>query len=96
MIQILEDKTGVQRAEIIITTKEGNLVEGSIINHSFTNEQVAIFEEFCEVINDQIFSVLDEIEDRIESFGFKIRYEKRKIFDLQIYNLKTISFCFKI
>ncbi|MFK7904217.1 MAG: hypothetical protein AB8B69_03785 [Chitinophagales bacterium] len=95
MNQILEDKTGVQRAKITVVEEKDNLVIGSIIQHSFTKEQIAVFEEYCEIVDNQIFSLLDKMEEQIESFGFKIKSEKREIFDVQVWNLQSISFRFK-
>lgn len=92
MRQLLEDNTGEIRAEIEIRTVSKNLFYGNIIQQSFTNIQIEYFKEYESLVNNQVLSLLDKVENKIEEFGFKLKDEKIKIFDLQIWNMKNISF----
>ena len=62
MRKLLEDNTGIIRAEIEITSISENLFSGIVINENFTQEQKLLFSEFEQKVNQQIFSSLDEIE----------------------------------
>lgn len=89
---IIEDVDGIKRAEIKIDSNQGNLFCGEIIIHTFTKNQMQTFKEFEELVNDQVFSLLDEVEEKIDSFGFKWKEKNSSIVDFQIYNMKTFSF----
>lgn len=88
----IEDNTGIIRAEIEITSVSDNLFSGTIIKHNFSDEQIKLFKEYENLVNNQVLSLLDEIENKIESFGFKLNEDMIAIFDLQIWNLKELSF----
>lgn len=92
MRKALEDNTRTIRAEIEITSVSEDLYSGYIVNQSFTDDQINSIKEYEELVNNQAFSLLDKIESRIESFGFKLKNEETTIFDLQIWNMKDFSF----
>jgi len=92
MIQLLEDNTGEIRAEIEITSISGDLYSGHIVTQKFTGEQIELFKEYENIVNNQALSILDEVENKIESFGFKLKNESLCIFDLQIWNMNKLSF----
>lgn len=92
MKQLLEDKDGIIRAEIEIISIKENLFSGKIIRHSFSEYQIQVLKEYEDLVNNQAFSLLDEIEDKIASFGFKLKGVDFIIDDLQIWNMKDISF----
>ncbi len=56
----------------------------------------ATFEEYESIVNDQVFSLLDEIEDRIAVVPIKVRFADGReggVADLQIFpSCGTISF----
>ena len=92
MRQIIEDKDGIIRAEIEIKSIEGNLFMGKITRNSFSEYQKQIFKEYEDLVNNQVFALLDDLENKIASFGFKLKGEDFKIFDLQIWEMKKFSF----
>ena len=96
MKRLLKDNIGVIRAEIEITSVSKDLYSGYIIQQSFTNEQIESFKEYEYLVNNQSLSLLDIIESKIESFGFKLKDESNSIFDLQIWDMKDLSFRIKI
>lgn len=55
-----------------------------------------IFAEYEDIVNGQMFSLLDEIEDQIEALGLKVRFDtgyEANLEDLQIYpSTNRISF----
>lgn len=92
MRQIIEDKDGIIRAEIEIDSIKSNLFTGKIICDSFSEYQIKIFKEFEDLVNNQVFSLLDEVVNKIASFGFKLKGKDFQIFDLQIWEMKEFSF----
>ena len=68
---------------------------GRIIKHSFSEEQAVAILEYEALVNDQAFSLLDDLEQKIEVFRFKLIGEDKEIFDLQIWRLEIISFRIK-
>lgn len=92
MIKTLSDKDGKIKAKIKVKTVNMNLFSGEIISHSFSETQIKILMEYENLVNNQVFSLLDHREEKIESWGLKLKEENRRIFDVQIWNLKEISF----
>ena len=92
MKKIIEDKNGIEKAEILITSIKTNIFSGEIISNSFNDSEKELFLEFQALVNSQVFSLLDGVERKIESKGFKIRGEAYPIYDLQIWDMKTFSF----
>ena len=88
----LIEESGKIRAEIEINSISKDLYSGIIIKEYFTIEQKELFKEFELLVNDQVLSLLDKIEKGIEDLGFKIKGEQGKLLDLQIWNLKEISY----
>ncbi|MGK0388543.1 MAG: hypothetical protein ACI94Y_001273 [Maribacter sp.] len=63
-----------------------------ILREKFNNQQKKDFKEFENLVNDQVFSLLDSIVEKIESHNFKIRERNWKIYDIQIFVEQNISF----
>ncbi len=92
MKQMLEDKSGINRAKIEVNLIKENLYSGEIIKNLFSANQIKAFKEYEDLVNNQVFSSLDKLEEKIVSFGFKLKGERSKVYDLQIWDLKRISF----
>lgn len=92
---VIEDLNGVKRAEIKIDSIQENLFCGEIIKNLFSKNQQLAFNNLEELVNNQVLSLIDEAEEKINSFGFIWREKNRRIVDFQIYNGKDFSFkCF--
>ncbi len=92
MVLELEDSTGKLCGEINVQSQTKNLLQGRLISSNFTDNQKKTFQEFEELANEQVFSLLDEIATKIESYNFKIRNKNWRIYDLQIFEDSAISF----
>ena len=92
MTKLLEDNTGMIRAEIEIKSISENLFTGIIKQENFTQEQKLLFNEFEQTVNEHAFSLLDDIEAKIEGLGFKIKNEDASIYDLQVWSLNNLSY----
>ena len=85
---ILQDKAGNEVAEIEIQSIKNSLVSGRIIKQSFSIEQESQFKEFAELVNEQVFSLLDGIIKKIDSNGYRIKNKDWEIYDIQIFDNK--------
>lgn len=69
---------------------------GQIDPHSISTSLRQIFEEYEEIVNGQMFSLLDEIEEQINALQLKVSFnegDEAATEDLQIYpTTKRISF----
>ena len=69
---------------------------GQIDLHSLSTSLRQTFEEYEEIVNDQMFSLLDEIEEQINALRLKVIFnegDEAGIEDLQIYpTTKRIAF----
>ncbi len=77
---------------------EGNHFEGSIDLSAMPASMLQTFQEFEELVNSQIFSLLDEIEQRINDLAIKVVFDDGRealVKDLQIYP-STGSTSFKV
>jgi hypothetical protein len=67
---------------------EGDHFGGTIDLARTPGHVLALFEEFEEVVNGQVFSVLDEIQQRIEALNARVVFEdgtESRVTDLQVY-----------
>lgn len=94
-ILTLIDKDDIGGAIIEIAPYEDNIYTGQILGHDFTHEQIQVFTEYENLINEQVISLTDELEEKISAFEFKIKEEDWEIYDLQIWELSNISFRIK-
>jgi hypothetical protein len=92
MKRLLEDNTGAVRAEIEITSVSENLFSGYIVKQNFTTEQIEAFKEFENLANNQALSLIDKTSNKIDSFGFRLKSDEMSILDLQIWDMKDLSF----
>ena len=92
MIYVIDNNRGEKVATVLIEKIKGDFCSGKIMKHSFTKAQIDTIIEHEEMINNQVFSLSDEMENKINSLEFSLRDSHQKIYDLQIWNLKEISF----
>ncbi|GEM_PF-1338726 len=83
----LIDPTGnvVAVAQVL---REGELISGSVDLRNMPSHMLRKFEEFEEIVNDQIFSLVDQLQEEIAKFGLKAVFEngcQEALDDLQIY-----------
>jgi hypothetical protein len=82
----------VDQTQLVLATgevaDEGDHFGGTIDLCSTPNELRLLFEEFEEIVNGQMFSFLDEIQEKIEAFRLKALFEdgwEVDITDLQVF-----------
>lgn len=83
----LVDESGAVLA-IARVSDEGEHYGGTIDLSETPDRLIALFEEFEEVVNGQIFSVLDEVQEKIAALPIKAVFDsgiESNIRDLQIY-----------
>jgi hypothetical protein len=83
-------------AKITVSQIDGNLYIGTITDDYLPDNIRQTFLRYEEIINGQMFSLLDDIEMEISDFGFAVSQSDHlnplKIFDLQMMNDGKISF----
>lgn len=89
---MLQDRSGKEVAEIEMHSNENGWIAGTIIQKSCKPEQENEFKEFEELVNSQVFSLLDEIADQIDANGYQIKDKGWQLYDIQIFEGKNISF----
>ena len=77
-------------------TREGNLFGGQIDLSVMPTPLLRTFEEYEEIVNGQMFSLLDEIEAKIDALALAVVFEdgqRASVADVQIYpGEKRVSF----
>ena len=85
-VQLIDNNRDV--VAVAEVTDEHGLYSGSINLGAMPPALRAKFEEFEEIVNGQIFSLLDQIEDEINQLGLKVVFNgspAEAMTDLQIY-----------
>jgi len=82
---VLQDKEENEVAEIEVQSIKNGLVSGRMLKQSFSIEQENQFKEFEELVNEQVFSLLDEIIEKIDANGYRIKNKDWEIYDIQIF-----------
>lgn len=85
-IQLL-DRNGNMIASCPVEERDDRF-RGEIQADSLPRAVRAVFDEFEEIVNGQIFSLLDEVEDKITSLGIRARFSDGltvEAKDLQMY-----------
>ncbi len=83
----LLDSTHGKIAQLIVADT-GTQYEGAIDLGTTSPELKKLFEEYEEIVEGQMFSLLDAIEEKIVAFSFKVSFEngtEGDIEDLQVY-----------
>lgn len=69
-----------------ITDQKDDLVSAEIIQDLRVPETKKLFDEFSDLINNQVFSLLDKIETEIDDLEISIEPGFKKIKDIQIFD----------
>ena len=83
----LIDETGAIVAVAQVDRKQ-ELFSGSIDLRNMPSDMLRTFQEYEDVVNDQTFSLLDQIQDDVERLHLKVQFENGRqevLDDLQIY-----------
>ncbi len=82
-----------QNDKIVVTIRIQEIKEdtymGEILMSEFTSAQSDAFKEFEDAANNQVLSIIDELSDTIDSFGFKLTNNGAEISDFQIFDNQT-------
>ena len=93
-VQIIDSQGKVVATGDVVS--EGPHFRGTIALDRMPESMRGTFEEFETAVNDQMFSLLDEIDERIAAFGLRVRFEdgpELPVEDLQMFpSARTISF----
>ncbi|MBV9123936.1 MAG: hypothetical protein JO112_11310 [Planctomycetes bacterium] len=79
---------GNNRVAVVNVTFTGTHYEGTISLENTPPELRRLFEEYEEIVEGQMFSLLDSIEEKIGSIPFKVSFENRTeacLEDLQVF-----------
>src|SRR5688572_5704629 len=89
----LVDLKGVTYGEILVNKREEKLVHADFTPFPAYAQIRPVFDELEEIVNGQIFSLLDEVCDRIAALGLRVRTREdfTDVEDLQIFG-KGMSF----
>jgi 2-polyprenyl-3-methyl-5-hydroxy-6-metoxy-1,4-benzoquinol methylase len=93
-VQILDrSRKTVATAQV---SDDGELLSGSIDLRKMPRELRQLFEEFEEIVNGQMISFVDNVQERIKSLGLEIKLDDGSVVgisDLQIYpSVGDVSF----
>ena len=76
--------------------RDHDYVDGVITEENFPDHAIALFEEFEDLVNSHIYSLLDECIEKIESLDYKVQVPPDEtlysITELQIFDGATIAF----
>ena len=91
----LLDKFSAKVATLDVT-QDGDLYSGTIRLDSTPPELIDLFQQFEEMVENQVFSIADEIEERIEAFRLRVAFANglgAEVADLQVYpSTNAVSF----
>lgn len=77
-------------------SQRGDVFSGTIDLSSMPMAIRQTFQEFEEIVNGQMFSLLDEVQDRIENLLLRVRFDEGTdvaLADLQVYpSTRRVSF----
>lgn len=85
MIVKIKDLRHIQVATIQISEVNGNQYTGQLIESDFNTLQLDTLKEFEDCVNNQVFSILDDLAARIDTFGFFMADENTRIYDFQLF-----------
>jgi hypothetical protein len=84
------------RIAVLDVTHAGGHYEGTIDLETTPPQIMKLFEEFEEIVEGQMFSLLDAVEEKIESIALKASFEdgtEAYVDDLQVYpSTRAVSF----
>lgn len=91
----LLDRTGRYLGKVNIIKISDGLYQGKFTPMDFPEELKNLFKYYEDLANNQIFSLLDNIEEQIETWGIVLSNNVAKPKDIQIMNENEISFRLK-
>jgi hypothetical protein len=95
-VYILKDKAGQTIGTARITSLRGDVVLGILQEGEEFGKYRELFQKHEEAVNQQLFTIADEIEDEIDVIGPKLHSIESgssiRVYDLQIMNVRNVSF----
>ncbi len=88
----LLDKDNNIIGELDVERVKGNLFKGTIRIMDMKKSLRTLFQEYENLVNDQIFVAAERIKHKIDEYGFKLNDNTRSIEDVQIMQQNKISF----
>ncbi len=89
----LTDISNRQKAEVLVDSFEGKLVQGVMLSYSFDVELLQKITEFEEMVNSFVIGeLLDEITDQLDGYNWQVAGKDWVVFNFQVFELKHISF----
>jgi len=89
----LVDHTRRESIEILIESQKDHLVQGVVVSHNLTPEVSNLFKEFEYLVNNFVIGeLLDDVSTKIDSYGWRSIEKEWIIRDLQIFEMKLVSF----
>jgi hypothetical protein len=91
---IISGKTGETYAEVEIRRDEGidYFYVGEIVKYDFPSDLASLIDEYDELVNACVLSLLDEVEEKIYSYDLKLKVLGKRIFSLSIKEKLKITF----
>jgi hypothetical protein len=65
---------------------------GKVIEYMFPDDLAELIQEYTELVDGMVLSVLDEIEEKIYGYGLKLRGMNVLVFNLELKNKTDIIF----
>jgi hypothetical protein len=88
----LLDGTGRCLGKVSITQSCNGLYQGKFIPIDFPEELKKVFRDYEELVNNQVYPLLDDIEEQIEGWSIVLSNQVAKPKDIQLMNENQISF----
>lgn len=91
---IISGKTGETYGEVEIRRDKSidYFYVGEIVKYDFPSDLASLIDEYDELVNACVLSLLDEVEERIYWYDLKLKALGTRIFSLCIKEKKTITF----
>ena len=95
-VYTLKDDADRKIGNVRITSIQGNLLQGSLEDTEGLASVPEVFQRHERAVNQQLFVLVDEIETEIEALAPRLYSSESdssmRVFDLQIMNLRDVSF----
>lgn len=88
----IADHSGNVLAVVDVVEYVPRKYKGRIISSNFPEDLTHLLNEFQELAESQVFSLIDEVAERIAGFALVFTLTGSEIHDLQVYNGELISF----
>lgn len=92
----LVDKDSNVLGNLDVHAVENGLYRGELLSAKLPPELLDALRELEEIVDDQVFSLLDEVQDRIDRFELAVQCTPggptRRIEDVQLFEGRRISF----